>query len=157
MINLSIAIAAALVAFLAGYQINPVAGYVPGVLVLVCGIFLFYAYVCYVAPWYFVHCPGFQDRYKFLLARWRPDIWYFGLFVLLRALLLTLVGVVLPDYAGLQVAAAVVILASAVTLSASYRPWRLRENLLADKGMGLAIIAIVALSWLRRGTPAGDR
>ena len=34
MINLSIAIAAALVAFLAGYQINPVAGYVPGVLVL---------------------------------------------------------------------------------------------------------------------------
>lgn len=70
----------------------------------VCGLLLYivafgagYIWIIARAPAAFQKDPGFRVRSHFLLHRWHPEYWYWGIFFLLRNLLCSLVPSITPD------------------------------------------------------------
>jgi len=70
----------------------------------VCGLLLYivafgagYIWIIARAPAAFQNDPGFRVRSHFLLHRWHPEYWYWGIFFLLRNLLCSLVPSITPD------------------------------------------------------------
>lgn len=93
-----------------------------GLVVYVIGFYLSFCHAAYTAPkrWTDV---AFRECWKFMLTRWRPDVWYWGVVVMSRNLLVAIAGVVASEpRVQLVYVCAVVTLVLAIT--AVYQPWR---------------------------------
>lgn len=94
-----------------------------GVLLYVVGIYLTFGYATYVAPRSYDNV-SFRERWKFLLNRWRPATWYWGMFMLSRNLLVAMSRLVssMPET---QLVYLAVVTMLAMSLMTCWWPWRL--------------------------------
>jgi len=79
-------------------------------------------WVLCVAPSRFTN-ESFQKRWKFLLAKYRPDIWWWGIVVLARSLLLSMSVIILKKGAHQLIWISAVLIAYGF-LTYSHKPWR---------------------------------
>jgi len=99
-----------------------------GVLLLVFGVCGFLS----VCAWLAYRCPHYSNtgRYdlvqssKFLLGRFRLDVWWYGVPLLVRGPLLALTVVIAPDTPALQVLFCQIILLSYMSLQLYHWPWK---------------------------------
>lgn len=93
-----------------------------GVLAYVLGFNVLYCWSVYRAPvhWTLVE---YRERSRFMLHRWRPDLYFWGAAQVARNLLLALVGVLGDERETLLFATCAVVLVYLV-LTATYQPWR---------------------------------
>jgi Trp operon repressor len=93
------------------------------VIVYIIGIFCVCTYACVIAPAQYSD-KDFIVRTKFLIVRWNPSKWWFGLVCMIRNLLISLVGVIVPDVMIVQLAITATIVSLYCALQATARPWR---------------------------------
>jgi len=93
-----------------------------GLIVYVLGFYIFFCHAAYIAPkkWTDVN---FRERWKFMLTRWRPDVWYWGCVVMTRNLLVAFAGVIHSD-PRVQLVYVVVVVILVFSITALYQPWR---------------------------------
>jgi len=93
-----------------------------GLVLYVVGFYLTFLYSAWIAPskWMDVE---FRQMWKFMLTRWRPDVWFWGCVVMTRNLLVAFAGVISsePRVQLVYVVCVVVIVFSA---TAFQQPWR---------------------------------
>eukprot|EP00929_Paragymnodinium_shiwhaense_P099662 TRINITY_DN6143_c0_g3_i1.p1 TRINITY_DN6143_c0_g3~~TRINITY_DN6143_c0_g3_i1.p1 ORF type:complete len:1090 (-),score=171.49 TRINITY_DN6143_c0_g3_i1:400-3669(-) len=85
---------------------------------------------------------GFRRRFRFAFARWRPNTCYWGLVMLARNLLVSLVPAVITSGMTLRVSAMVLLSGSHALAEAWYQPWLTMLNNGVEIGMTLLLILI---------------
>jgi hypothetical protein len=96
-----------------------------------------------VAPKFFQN-KGFQRRWKFLLIKWRPDVWWWGPVILVRSLLLCLTHTFSQEgERQLFWISAILIVYAAAT--AVFRPWRYWSANVMDLEISGTLIVFIAL------------
>eukprot|EP00451_Oxyrrhis_marina_P007879 CAMPEP_0204305418 /NCGR_PEP_ID=MMETSP0468-20130131/84915_1 /ASSEMBLY_ACC=CAM_ASM_000383 /TAXON_ID=2969 /ORGANISM="Oxyrrhis marina" /LENGTH=834 /DNA_ID=CAMNT_0051284763 /DNA_START=65 /DNA_END=2570 /DNA_ORIENTATION=+ len=80
--------------------------------------------MCFVAPKMYTGNASFKTGTGFLLARWKPTIWYFGPAVMMRNLCVALIGVAYPSDGVAQLVLASTILSIYATAQSTQAPWR---------------------------------
>jgi len=101
-------------------------------------------FVGFMAPVYF-HDRGFRTRWKFLLIKWRPDVWWWGVIVLIRGLLLALTHVFSQE-GQRQLLWQLAFLLSYTGFAAIFRPWRSWCANVLDLWVGGSLILFMALN-----------
>jgi hypothetical protein len=93
-----------------------------GLLVYVVGIYVKFLHVAYAAPneW---PKPEFREKWRFMLTRWRPDVWFWGSMVMTRNLMVACAGVVANE-PRVQLIYLVWVVSSVFTVTAIWQPWR---------------------------------
>merc|ERR1719456_78403 len=91
-------------------------------MVPICGAVAVLIFVAVSAPVFFSH-KRFRSCFKFLLIKWRPDVWWWGCVVLIRALLLCLTHIFSQE-GQRQLLWQLAILITYTGLAAILRPWR---------------------------------
>merc|ERR1711966_260993 len=66
---------------------------------------------------------SFREQWKFMLTRWRPDTYYWGLVLMTRNLLVAFAGVISGE-PRVQLVYVIVVVTIAFALTATYQPWR---------------------------------
>jgi len=89
---------------------------------------------------------SFRRRYRFLVVRWRPDKWYWGMVYMLRNVFITLVNILVPNDAVIQCSLMLIFLMVGMALQSANRPWRDNRNNFADLVMTFCLCALVVLS-----------
>eukprot|EP00442_Polarella_glacialis_P053660 CAMPEP_0115128128 /NCGR_PEP_ID=MMETSP0227-20121206/50894_1 /TAXON_ID=89957 /ORGANISM="Polarella glacialis, Strain CCMP 1383" /LENGTH=610 /DNA_ID=CAMNT_0002532513 /DNA_START=1318 /DNA_END=3153 /DNA_ORIENTATION=+ len=119
--------------------------------ICVAGFYSYVLYVCVVAPSRMHVDAGFTKRNTFILGRWRPSWYGWGLVTLLRNLLITLVPIAI-DTAAFRVSAMVTLLASIGLLQAWVQPWRTKSNNMVDVACSglLLVMAVTSLVFAGR-------
>jgi len=108
-------------------------GFVPMLFGLIFYVMTFYG----VSLWAVVVTPSrlndqsFMNRFRFLLARWRPEVWYWGMIMTTRNLLIAATGLMTRE-AMSQLAFIMAIIMIAKVLASYYHPWRAEELNIAD-------------------------
>eukprot|EP00929_Paragymnodinium_shiwhaense_P045085 TRINITY_DN23079_c0_g1_i2.p1 TRINITY_DN23079_c0_g1~~TRINITY_DN23079_c0_g1_i2.p1 ORF type:complete len:686 (-),score=83.76 TRINITY_DN23079_c0_g1_i2:771-2582(-) len=107
----------------------------------VVGMYSVLVYAVYVSPnrW---RDTGFRRRFRFAFARWRPDTCYWGLLMLARNLLVSLVPAVITSGMTLRASAMVLLSGSHALAEAWYQPWLTMMNNAVEIGMTLLLILI---------------
>jgi len=95
---------------------------VVGLMLYVVGIYFMFAYATWVAPTMMTD-RGFCERWKFLLARWRPATWYWGLVLMGRNLLVSFARLVASECEA-QLTYLVAVVLIVFSLVAVWQPWR---------------------------------
>lgn len=117
----------------------------------VCGLLLYiiafgagYIWIIARAPAAFQNDAGFRVRTHFLLHRWHPEYWYWGIFFLLRNLLCSLVPSITPDGSKQLLLMFTLVLPLFV---AQVRVWPWRDELanMHDLIMVAALLIIIVL------------
>lgn len=93
-----------------------------GLLIYVLGLYSLFLRAAYLAPSYWMDV-GFRERWKFMLTRWRPDVWFWGCVMMTRNLLVAFGGFVSND-PRVQLVYVICIVTFAFSVSAIYQPWR---------------------------------
>jgi len=109
--------------------------------------FVFFLYINNVAPREYRKSESFRKRYRFLVVRWRPDKWYWGMVYMLRNVFITLVNIFVPNDAVIQCSLMLIFLMVGMVLQSSNRPWRDNRNNYADLYMTFCLCALVVLSF----------
>ncbi|CAE8613066.1 unnamed protein product [Polarella glacialis] len=119
--------------------------------ICIAGFYSYVLYVCVVAPSRMHVDAGFTKRNTFILGRWRPSWYGWGLVTLLRSLLITLVPIAI-DTAAFRVSAMVTLLASIGLLQAWVQPWRTKSNNMVDVACSglLLVMAVTSLVFAGR-------
>jgi len=93
-----------------------------GLIFYVFGFYCACLHSAYVAPqlWTTV---SFRERWKFMLTRWRPDTYYWGVMVMTRNLLVAFSGVI-SDAPRVQLVYVVCVVVVAFSVTGVYQPWR---------------------------------
>jgi len=109
----------------------------------VCGSIAAFIFVALVAPSHF-NKSGFRARFKFLLIKWRPDAWWWGPVVLLRALLLCLTHIISQE-GQRQLLWQLAVLLTYAGCAAVVRPWRSWSANVLDLEVCGSLILFVSL------------
>merc|ERR1719456_687162 len=101
-----------------------------GLLVYVVGIYVKFLHVAYTAPneW---PKPEFREKWRFMLTRWRPDVWFWGSMVMTRNLLVACAGIVANE-PRVQLIYLVWVVSSVFTFTAVWQPWRVPSLNISD-------------------------
>jgi len=87
------------------------------------GILTVFSCICAAAPKMY-HKPTFRMSTGFMMARWKPHVWFFGLVVMFRNVVIAVLGVAYPADGVAQLAWSGSILVLYATLQATCAPWR---------------------------------
>jgi hypothetical protein len=119
---------------------------------LVCGVLLYivafsamYIWVIVRAPSAYANDSGFRLRTDFLLRRWHPELWYWGIFFLFRNLLCSLVPSVTTD-ACQQVLLLFGLLLPMFVAQVRCWPWRDETTNKADTIMVCALLFALVIA-----------
>ena len=98
---------------------------------------------------WFDECPCRLGAIRFLIFRFRPNVWWFGLVLLARGPLLVLPGVLATNTPSLQLTLMNMILQTSLVLQVWYLPWKAPVlNLLDAVSMSLLVMLVnVALGY----------
>ena len=99
------------------------AGWLAVILYMV-GMLVVVIYVSIRAPSLYSRSAAFRCRFRFLVVRWRPDKWYWGVIYMVRDVLILLLGVLVPRSPMVQTSLMFVFLLLAMVLVVSQSPWR---------------------------------
>jgi hypothetical protein len=121
-----------------------------GLLGYVVGLYVKFLHVAWAAPdeWPKVE---FREKWRFMLTRWRPDVWFWGSLVMTRNLLVALAGVVSTE-PRVQLIYLVWVVTTIFTLTAVWQPWRVPSLNISDvlsctilNGIGVFGLVFVSL------------
>lgn len=122
-----------------------------GLLVYFFGIFTFLAGVAYAGPLNY-HNEHFRARYNFFFNGLKPNVYWWRLWIMLRALMLNVTTIMGTD-SRLQVVLWNLIYTVSLSLSLLYTAWGTKAQNVVDACSGLAIIILLcAISFHMRGT-----
>merc|ERR1711998_777910 len=95
---------------------------------------------------------GFRETFRFLLARWRSEVWYWGMIMTTRNLFIAISGLSTRD-ATTQLVIIVTVIMLAKVLASSYQPWRAAELNRADVAtcFMLSIVGMFGVTFLCLG------
>ena len=95
---------------------------VMGLLLYVVGCYLLFLHAAFIAPkkWADV---DFREKWRFMLTRWRPDVWFWGSTMMTRNLLVAFAGVISTE-PRVQLLYAVSVVLVAMTSTCVWQPWR---------------------------------
>jgi uncharacterized membrane protein len=108
-----------------------------GMIFYVVGFFCLCLYLNVIAPTKFKDAR-FRNQCKFLVNRWRVDVWYWGTVYMVRNLCLALVAVVSSTAIDQFIIMGVVMVAF-LTLSSAYMPWKDERLAQFDNAVSLVI------------------
>jgi len=122
------------------------------------GVFAAFSYINAIAPRWYGVSERFRNRYRFLVVRWRPDKWYWGMIKSFTNLLITLVPIGVADDGVLQVSAVLLILGASMILQAVNCPWRDVQNNWADQAMqaALCVFYVICLAFTEDSQTSND-
>lgn len=131
-----------------------------GSLLLVFGVCGFLA----LCAWLAYMCPTFSStgRYgmvqssRFLLGRFRLDVWWYGVPLLLRGPLLAMSAVIFPDSAAIQILCCQIILIFYICLQVYSWPWKAPILNIVDFVTCLSLAILVVLTGLYVPEVTGD-
>lgn len=101
-------------------------------------------FVVAVAPIHF-HKKSFRACWKFLLIKWRPDVWWFGPIVVIRSILLCLTHIISQE-GERQLLWQLAILICYGGFAAVFRPWRYWSANVLDSVVSASLALFVAFS-----------
>mmetsp|Transcript_67265 Transcript_67265/g.154102 ORF Transcript_67265/g.154102 Transcript_67265/m.154102 type:complete len:1558 (+) Transcript_67265:78-4751(+) len=112
-------------------------------------------FLVWIAPKEFSKSNDFRLATAFLLTRWQPTMWYFGVVVMFRNALIAFIGVLYPADGIPQLAWTATILGFYTAGQSAKRPWRNGPLNMFDSSlcMGVAILCAFLLSTTN---PRGD-
>ena len=93
-----------------------------GLCVYVVGFYFVFCYAAFVAPRQWLNVQ-FRERWKFMLTRWRPDVWFWGTVVMTRNLLVAFAGVASSE-PRVQLVYVCLVVIAVFAVTAVYQPWR---------------------------------
>lgn len=102
---------------------------------------------CYAA----VKAPGWSGTSKltavrFLVVRFRPDVWWFGLILLFRGLLLSVPAVIVTDMPSIHLALMLIVLLTGLCLQTFFLPWKAPVLNLVDALSNGCFVALLSVS-----------
>jgi len=121
-----------------------------GLIVYVIGFYVKFLHVAWTAPdeWPKIE---FREKWRFMLTRWRPDVWFWGSLVMTRNLLVALAGVISTE-PRVQLIYLVWVVTTVFTLTAVWQPWRVPSLNISDvlsctilNGIGVFGLVFVSL------------
>ncbi|CEM29628.1 unnamed protein product [Vitrella brassicaformis CCMP3155] len=114
-----------------------------GINCYVVGVLCFFSWLNWNAPKFFHTHPGFRIRYRFLLADFRLDVWYWGIVFLVRNTLLTVTPLIAHNDGNMQATVLICILTFFLVLHVFYWPWASPANNVLDTVIlcGLIIVS----------------
>ncbi|CEM34047.1 unnamed protein product [Vitrella brassicaformis CCMP3155] len=108
------------------------------------GILLWFGGVCIRAPYRFDDVR-FRTRYKFLLYRFTPDKYWWGVVILARNMLLTLAAVIFPSDGYAQVYYTAAVLIVSVVMQVYHMPFRDPRNNYLDMILTMITLFIIVV------------
>mmetsp|Transcript_8165 Transcript_8165/g.15410 ORF Transcript_8165/g.15410 Transcript_8165/m.15410 type:complete len:633 (+) Transcript_8165:284-2182(+) len=120
---------------------------VAALLFYVIGFFVYLCYLSYMAPVKALD-EGFQCRIRFLIFKFRPDTWWYGLVLLVRSLGLGLVPVLVPEDGYIQLILVQFIFIASVFLHLCIHPYQdAYANHLESGEMTLMLVILGLGAW----------
>jgi hypothetical protein len=103
-----------------------------------------FTYQLWIAPQVF-HLPYFQKRWKFLVMKFRPDIWWWGAVWLFKGLIMNLV--LLSNSSFGQLFGLFLVMCGYLMATVSYYPWRHPHANMLDRQIcvSIQVVAFLAL------------
>merc|ERR1719453_2481347 len=103
-----------------------------------------FSYQLWIAPQVF-HQAYFQKRWKFLVMKFRPDVWWWGSVFLLKGLIMNLV--LLGNTSFGQLFGLFIVMCGYLMLTVSYYPWRHGQANILDRQVcvSIQVVAFLAL------------
>jgi len=121
-----------------------------GLVVYVIGFYVKFLHIAYSAPGEWPKAE-FREKWRFMLTRWRPDVWFWGSLVMTRNLLVALSGIVSTE-PRVQLIYLVWVVTTVFTLTAVWQPWRIPSLNISDvlscvilNGIGVFGLVFVSL------------
>eukprot|EP00434_Breviolum_minutum_P025478 symbB.v1.2.022512.t1/scaffold2002.1/size92861/6 len=116
--------------------------------------------VCFIAIWklpswslaqeHLPHGYGKEHRkveaFRFLTGKFRVDFWWFGVLLLLRGLLISIVIVIATDVQRAQATLAAVILVTYLVMQSKFWPWKARSINVADASLNSCLVILISQS-----------
>jgi hypothetical protein len=87
----------------------------------------------------------FLQAVRFLLFRFRPDVWWWGLVLMLRAMMMSLAPVVATDNSRIQMLIIMITLATVLSLQVYFWPWKVPALNLVDAIISVSLMLIIAI------------
>lgn len=113
----------------------------------VCGFWGFAAYLAHMCPkWCSTGNFRRVQSARFLLGRFRLDVWWYGVPLLLRGPLLALTVVVAPDYPAVQCLACQIILMTFMAVQIYNWPWKAPILNVVDMVVCFLLVILVAVA-----------
>jgi len=116
-----------------------------GILVYVVGTLASFSYLNWHAPGLFHTNPSFRVRYKFLIADYRPDVWWWGIAFMTRNTLLAMTNVLVPTDGHMQATIFILILTTFLIFQCILWPW---SNVLINVMDTVIMAALIVMSAL---------
>jgi len=128
------------------------------VAVYIVGVMVLFMYLCYISPSKSTD-PDFRMRTKFLVARWKPTRWYYGLVVMIRNLLLAMVSILSPAPGCAELAITATIIGIYAQIAMYVKPWRagflnMTDGLLSMLIMLICVFAMCVADYSREDEQA---
>merc|ERR1719421_2675777 len=103
---------------------------------------------CIQAPSHWMDV-AFRERWKFMLQRWRPDVYYWGSVVMTRNLLVAFAGIISME-PGVQLKYVICVVMLTFAATGAYSPWRapMLNHYDVSSCIVLCFIGIFGLSFL---------
>jgi len=100
-------------------------------------------------------CAPFMQSVRFLLFRFRPDVWWWGLVLMMRAMLMSLAPVIATDDPRVQMVFMGLIIATFLALQVYFWPWKVPLLNLLDAVISVAFLIIIAIvsTFINTGSP----
>jgi len=107
----------------------------------------FLIFCCFIA----VKAPGWSGTWKltavrFFVVRFRPDVWWFGLVLLFRGLLLSVPAVVVTDMPSIHLAVMLIVLLIGLCVQTFVLPWKAPILNLVDALSNGCFVALLSVS-----------
>ncbi|CAK9080139.1 unnamed protein product [Durusdinium trenchii] len=100
-----------------------------------------------MAPqWSSTSSGGKLGQVNFLIRRFQPSTWWFGLFLLARGPLLSMPTIIAPDSSSLQLSMMLMVLVVSLCVQATVQPWQTPWLNLADTTAVAALVCVLAVS-----------
>eukprot|EP00929_Paragymnodinium_shiwhaense_P024326 TRINITY_DN15002_c0_g1_i1.p1 TRINITY_DN15002_c0_g1~~TRINITY_DN15002_c0_g1_i1.p1 ORF type:complete len:1276 (-),score=262.81 TRINITY_DN15002_c0_g1_i1:201-4028(-) len=111
------------------------------IMVFVVGMYSVLVYAVYTSPAHWADM-GFRKRFRFAFGRWRPSTCYWGLIMLARNLLVSLVPALISDGMTFRVSAVIFLTVGHAIGEAWYQPWLTCMNNVVEISMSLLLVLI---------------
>eukprot|EP00931_Biecheleriopsis_adriatica_P019215 TRINITY_DN13172_c1_g1_i1.p1 TRINITY_DN13172_c1_g1~~TRINITY_DN13172_c1_g1_i1.p1 ORF type:complete len:1242 (-),score=216.78 TRINITY_DN13172_c1_g1_i1:42-3767(-) len=118
-----------------------------GILAYIVGVASLFVWVVLRAPALHQQSSTFKIRFAFLLKRWHPSCWYWGIFFLMRNVLCSLVPSITSD-GVLQLLMLIAVIVSSMLAQVRLWPWResLSNNMDCMFSTALLVILVMGLA-----------
>lgn len=126
------------------------------ILGLLCMVFLaLCSYAALKAP-YWSNYPVRMSCIRFLVDRFRPDVWWYGIILLIRGPLLSMPAIIAANLPGLQMTGLMGIMLISVLIQVRFLPWSAPLANVADAASCSLLLILLSIGIARLPAPVGE-